>query len=75
MVALPISPSLPGVSPKATRNVIQGYQQPPFVCKIWHLNVNFVSPVPLVAAAPLVLSPVHMSGSHNCVDSVVVLVV
>ena len=48
----------------------------PFVYDIQHSHVDCVDRVPLVGSAPLVLSPVRTSGSHNyVVDSVVVLVV
>ena len=53
--------------------MIGGRRLLPFVCDIQNPNVDFSSPVPLVAAAPIVLSPVHTSGSHDyVVDDVVV---
>ena len=47
----------------------------PFVCNIRHSNVNVAGPGPPVVAAPLVLSPVHTSGSHEYVVDAVVCVV
>ena len=56
---------------------IQDQPQPPrSLCNIQLPSVDGAVPVTLAGAAPLVLSLVHTSGSHNyVVDAVVVLVV